>query len=93
MVIGTMKIKIHVPWSHSLKEKRMVVKSICTKVRNKYNVSVAEVEEQDIHQIIVLGLACVGNEASHADSIMDHVLNFIEDNAEADIIHVEREIV
>ncbi len=93
MLIGTMKVKIYVPWSHSLKEKRMVVKSICAKVRNNFNISVAEVEEQDIHQIIVLGLACVGNEASHADSMLDHVLNFIEENTEAEIIGVEREMI
>ncbi len=93
MVIGSLKIKIHTPWVHSLKEKRMVVKSLCAKVRNKYNVSIAEADEQDTHQITVLGLACAAGDASHADSVLDNVINFIESNTEGEIIQVEREII
>ena len=59
MVVGTVRIKIYAPWVHSLKEKRMVVKSLCAKVKNKFNVSIAEVEDQDLHQSIVLGIACI----------------------------------
>lgn len=93
MVIGVVKIRLYTPWVHSLKEKRMVVKSICAKVRNKFNVSVAEIEEQDIHQITVLGLACIAGEAAHADSTIDHILNFIESNTEGEIVKIEREII
>jgi len=93
MVIGTIKIKIHSPWVHSLKEKRMIVKSIIAKVRNKFNVSIAEVEEQDIHQMIVLAFACVAGDTAHADSISDNVLNFIESNTEGNIVNIEREII
>jgi uncharacterized protein YlxP (DUF503 family) len=93
MFIGTVKIKIHMPWVHSLKEKRMVVKSICAKVRNQFNVSIAEVEEQDIHQIAVLGFAAVAGDKPQADSIMDHVINFIEGNTEGEIVSVERDII
>jgi uncharacterized protein YlxP (DUF503 family) len=93
MVIGTAKIKIYSPWVHSLKEKRMIVKSICAKVHNRYNVSIAEVEEQDIHQICVLGYACVAGDAAQADSITDNVFNFIEGNIEGDIVEVQRELV
>lgn len=71
----------------------MVVKSLCAKVRNKFNVSIAEVEEQDIHQRVVLGLARVAGENSHADSIIDNVINFIENNTEGDIINIERELI
>ena len=53
MLILSLKIKLHAPWVHSLKEKRMVVKSLLSKMRNKFNVAVAEVGEQDIHQTIV----------------------------------------
>jgi uncharacterized protein len=93
MIIGVIKIKIHTPWVHSLKEKRMVVKSLSAKVNNKFNVSVAEVEEQDIHQITVLGIAAVTSDASHADSIIDQVINFIESNTEGEIVGIEREIL
>jgi uncharacterized protein YlxP (DUF503 family) len=93
MFIGTVKIKIHMPWVHSLKEKRMVVKSICAKVRNQFNVSIAEIEEQDIHQIAVLGFAGVAGDKAQADSIMDHVVNFIEGNTEGAIVSIERDII
>lgn len=93
MVIAAVKIKIHMSWVHSLKEKRMVVKSIIAKVRNQYNVSIAEVEEQDIHQIAVLGFAAVAGDRIQADSITDHVLNFIEGNTEGEVVGIEREII
>ena len=91
MIIGCAKITIHTPWVHSLKEKRSVVKSLCAKVKNKFNVSIAEVEEQDTHQNAVLGFACVAGEASLADSIIDTVINFIESNTEGEIISIDRE--
>ncbi len=92
-MIATAKLTIHIPWSHSLKEKRMVVKSLSTKVRNQFNVSVAEVEEQDIHQLAVLGFAAIAGDRAQADSMIDHVLDFIEENTEGEIIGVEREIL
>ena len=68
MMILTITIKLHAPWVHSLKEKRMVVKSLLAKLQNKFNVSVAELDEQDIHQIIVLGLAGIVANNAQADS-------------------------
>ena len=93
MIIATLQLKIHMPWVHSLKEKRMVVKSICAKVRNQFNVSVAEVEEQDIHQIAVLGFAGIAGDRAQADSILDHVINFVENNTEGVVIGIDREII
>lgn len=92
MIIGSAKISLYVPWVHSLKEKRMIVKSLCAKIRNQFNVSVAEVEDQDVHQRIVLGIVCVTNETSLADSAVDHVIQFIESSSEGEIIDVEREL-
>ncbi len=92
MFIYVVKIKIHIPWSHSLKEKRMVLKSICSKVRNKFNVSIAEVEEQDIHQIMVLAYSFVTIDKSHGDSIYEHTLQFIEGITEGEIIFINKEI-
>ncbi len=93
MMIATAKLTLHIPWSHSLKEKRMMVKSLSTKVRNKFNVSVAEVEEQDIHQLAVLGFAAIAGDRAQADSIIDHVLDYIEENTEGEVVGVEREIL
>ena len=91
MLILSLKIKLHAPWVHSLKEKRMVVKSLLSKMRNKFNVAVAEVGEQDIHQTIVIGAAIVPHSAQ-ADSVMEEIRYFIEESTEAEITDMEREI-
>lgn len=92
MIVGTVEIKLYAPWVYSLKEKRMVVKSIIAKTRNKFNVSIAETDAQDVHQTIVLGIACVAGTVRQSDSIIDHVLAFIEGATEAEVVHVRREI-
>jgi uncharacterized protein len=92
MIVGTLELKLYAPWVSSLKEKRMVVKSIVAKTKNKFNVSIAEVDEQDTHQTIILGIACVAGTVSQSDSILDHVITFIESSSEAAILHIEREI-
>lgn len=93
MIIGTLKMTFYAPWVHSLKEKRMVAKSICGKAAAKFNISIAEVENQDLHQTIVIGVACVTSETAHCDSILDNVVRYIEENTEAEIMNIEREIV
>jgi len=92
MIIEAATIKLYAPWVHSLKEKRMVVKSIIAKVQNKFNVSICEVDEQDIHQTIILGMACVSGTVALADSIIDTVISFIENTTEAEIMDIQREI-
>ena len=61
----------------------MVIKSLMDSMKNKFNISVAEVDEQDNHKIAVIGFACVTNETSHANSIINNVLDFIENNTDA----------
>ncbi len=92
MIVETVIITLYAPWVHSLKEKRMAVKSLIAKIKNKFNVSIAEVDEQDTHRTIVLGLACVSTTVSHADSMIDTILSFIENNTDADIIDLQREV-
>ncbi len=92
MIIGAATVRLYAPWVHSLKEKRMVVKSIIAKVQNKFNLSIAEVDAQDMHQTIVLGMACVAGTAKLADNIIDTVITFIEDHTEAQILDIQREI-
>lgn len=93
MIIGTCKVYLSADWVSSLKEKRMVVKSIIEKTKNKFNVSIAEIEKQDIHKSIVIGFVCLTNETSHANSIISNVVNFIEKNTEAVIDNIEIEIL
>ena len=93
MIIGTAKIYLYANWVHSLKEKRMIVKSVISKTKNKFNVSIAEVEMQDIHQSIVIGVACISNNTKQADSIIQNVVNYIEGNTEAIVQNIETEII
>lgn len=93
MIIGTARIYMSAEWVHSLKEKRMVVKSIIDKLKHKFNVSVAEVDHQDIHQTIVIGIACVSNDTAHANSMVQSVIDFIEENSDAVIDNVDIEIL
>ena len=62
MIIGGLTLQLRLPMSHSLKDKRSIVKSVIARLRNEFNVSVAEVAEQDLRQIAVIGVACVSGE-------------------------------
>ena len=92
MRIAAMTFRLRAEWVHSLKEKRMIVKSLIAKLQNKYHVSAAEVDEQDTHQIIVIGVAAIVAHNAMADSLMDDISRFVEDNTEAEILDEEREI-
>ena len=92
MNIAVMTFRLHAPWVHSLKEKRMIVKSIVAKLQNRFHVSAAEVDEQDIHQIAVIGVAAIVPHNAVADSLMDEISRFVEKNTEAEILDEMREI-
>ena len=92
MQIGLMQIKLYAPYVHSLKDKRMIVKSLITKIRNKFNVSVCEVSEQDTHQTIIIAIAHVFADGMIPDSVWDNILNFIEETTESEITDVIREL-
>jgi len=93
MKIATITFKLRAPWAHSLKEKRMIVKSLVAKLQNKFHVSAAEIDEQDTHQIIVIGVAAIVPHNAMADSLMDEISEFVETNTEAEIMDEVREII
>lgn len=92
MKVLLMGVTLRASWVHSLKEKRMVVKSIVQKLKNKFNVSVSEIDEQDIHQTIVIGIAAVCGSSAQVDSTMENIIIFIECNTDAEIIRIENEM-
>jgi len=92
MNIAVLTFRLHAPWVHSLKEKRMIVKSLIAKLQNKFHVSAAEVDEQDTHQIIVIGVAAIVPHNAAADSLMEKISQFVEESTEAEIIDEEREL-
>ena len=70
----------------------MVVKSLIAKLQNKFHVSAAEIDEQDAHQIVVVGVAAIVPNNAMADSLMEEISLFVEETTEAEIIDEEREI-
>ena len=82
MTVGLARVTLFVAGSHSLKEKRSVVRRLKDLVTQKFNVSIAEVGENDVWQRAVVGLALVGNERRFVESQLDEILSFIRSKAE-----------
>ncbi|MEO8898438.1 MAG: DUF503 domain-containing protein [Candidatus Dormibacter sp.] len=93
MVVGTLQITVLVPDSRSLKDKRMVVRSITSRVRQTFAVAVAEVGDQDTWQSAVIGVACVSNSARHADEVCQKVLAYVENDADGVVSNSRFEMV
>jgi len=92
MNIAVMTFRLHAPWVHSLKEKRMIVKSLTAQLQNRFHVSAAETDAQDIHQMIVISAAAIVPHHAMADSLMDEISQFVENHCEAEILDEQREI-
>lgn len=94
MNTGVCRIKLHIPQNQSLKQKRRVIKSLTARLRNQYNISISEVDDQDLWQIATLGISCVSNNSNHIDETLTKVVNFIVQNyPELEIIEREVEII
>ena len=78
MVVGVLRLELLLPENHSLKGKRSVLRAIKARVQNKFNVSVAECEDQDLWQRATLGVSQVGAERDHVESCLRGVVRFIE---------------
>jgi len=70
----------------------MEVRKITKRAENKFNISIAETDFQDLHQKIGIGVAFIAGDTAMADSVMDHVLSFIEESTEAEVIDIQHEI-
>src|SRR5215831_7713058 len=93
MVVGVCRVTLMVPESHSLKEKRMVLRRIKDRVANKFNCAIAEVGDQDDWQNAQLGFAVVSNEHGFTQSMVQKILGFIEELAVAKIVDDEQDFV
>lgn len=80
MHIGLCTIELRLPGNGSLKGKRRVIKSILTRVRREFNVSIAEVDAQNAWQRAVLGVCCVSSSAGYAHGLLERVVQWIENN-------------
>jgi uncharacterized protein YlxP (DUF503 family) len=90
MTVGIARLTLFLPASHSLKEKRTVLRRVKDRVRAKFNAAIAEVEDNDVWQRGVLGVALVGNERRFVESAVDEVIRFVR--GEAEVVNAEKEL-
>ena len=86
MFVGVCQIELFVPDSGSLKSKRFVLSSLKTRIRNKFNVSVSEIDGNDKWQRVTLGVSMVANERRLIDHTMDQILNLIGQDGRCEIL-------
>jgi len=94
MNIGVCKVELRLPENLSLKGKRRVLKSITMRVRNKFNVSVAEVDNNDLWQLSTLGICCLSNDKRNTNEVLSKVVGFIINGRfDVEILNYEIEIL
>ena len=93
MVIGILTVRLAIPGANSLKDKRQVVKSLLDGVRRKFNISAAEIGDNDTWRRATLGMACVSNDRRMANRILDKVADFIESHPVSSVESVNLEFV
>ncbi len=94
MNVGVCKISLRLPENQSLKGKRRVLKSITSRVGNQFNVSIAEVDHQDLWQLATLGICCVSNNKRYTNEVLSKVVDFITGSRfDVEILNYEIEIL
>jgi uncharacterized protein YlxP (DUF503 family) len=93
MVVGISTIELIIPESHSLKDKRQVLRSMLDGIRRRFNVSAAEVEHMEIWRRATVGIAAVSNEQKHVDQLLNHVIHWIEENPRVNVVDVQVEFL
>jgi hypothetical protein len=93
MIVGLCTVELFLPESQSLKDKRQVLLSLKDRLREKFNLSVAEVDGQDLWQKAVLGLACVANEGRYVNRLLDQALNLIRAVPAVEIVQSRIELL
>lgn len=92
MIVATGRIVLRISHSHSLKDKRSVVRPLIAQLQRRFQISAAEVEEQDRWQTGVIGIACVSSQTAHAESVIARAIVFLERSAsDAEIVDVRTE--
>jgi len=89
MYVLSAKLIFYIPHANSLKDKRQISRSLIEKTRKRYNVAIAEINTQDIHRILSLGIAVISGDMTHAQQSLDEVIRFMEMNEEAELREIE----
>jgi hypothetical protein len=92
MLVGVVEIKVHLHGLNSLKGKRQIIKSIIKRVRNNFNVSASEVDEQDNKLGAVIGVSMVSNDSRYLNSRIDKLISFMRSDGRFVVGQIERDI-
>jgi len=94
MNIGLCRVQLRLPENESLKGKRQVIKSLISRIHNRFNVTVAEIDEHDRWQMACLGIGCVSTSGQHAHQVLTKVVSFIQrERLDAELVDYEIEII
>jgi uncharacterized protein YlxP (DUF503 family) len=93
MIVGLCTVELHFPDAQSLKGKRKILVSLKTKLQNRFNISIAEIDESHLWQKAILGIASVANETTRVNQTLDHVLNEIRANPSLELLRSRIELL
>lgn len=93
MIVGLLTLDLHIPAANSLKSKRMVIKSLIQKIKNKFNVSVAEVDAQNLWQRSVIGIAYVSNETVMINRVFEKIRTHVNNTHSVELINSDMEML
>lgn len=93
MIVGLCTVELYMPDADSLKAKRQILLSLKDRLRDKFNVSVAEVADQDLWQKAVLGIACVANEGARVNQVLDQAINLIRSTRTLELVQSRIDIL
>lgn len=94
MNVGVARVSLHIPENSDLKGKRQVVKSIIGRVKSRFDVAVAEVDDNDSWQTATIGICCISNDKRHSNEVLSKVVAFIEKSRfDVEILDISTEII
>jgi hypothetical protein len=93
MIVGLITLEIHIPGARSLKEKRMIIKSLKDRIKNTFNISIAEVDANNLWQKSIIGASCVANEKKFVNRTLNGVRDFVLKNYSVELIDYTIEIL
>ncbi len=93
MLLGTCTVNLYFPDSHSLKDKRSIIKGLKLRIRNNFNVSVSEINNYVLWKNTTLGIACIGNDKKYLSNVLDEAIKFIEKQNKLQLINFKIDVL
>ncbi len=93
MIICRCRVELRLYSPNSLKEKRRILKSLIERLKNRFNISIAEVADNDLWQVAVIGMAAVAKDSVFANEVMNKVVDFIDNFDSVEIINIDMEMI